>query len=81
VGCRNTLSKRTLTRVVRRPDGVFIDPTGKLNGRGAYLHNLRTCWERALKGGLASGLKTTLTPEDRQRLEIFMASLPEEPAE
>jgi predicted RNA-binding protein YlxR (DUF448 family) len=74
------LAKRTLTRIVRRPEGVFIDPTGKINGRGAYLHDLRSCWERGLKGGLSNGLKTALTPEDRLRLENYMASLPEEPA-
>jgi hypothetical protein len=81
VGCRLVLAKRKLTRVVRQPEGVFIDPTGKMNGRGAYVHDQKSCWERALKGGLANGLKVTLTPEDRQRLEIFIASLPEEPAE
>ena len=80
VGCRSVLAKRTLTRFVRQPDGVFIDPTGMLNGRGAYLHDLKSCWERALKGGLANGLKVSLTPEDRQRLETYMASLPDEPA-
>lgn len=32
------LEKRELIRVVRNKDGeVFIDPTGKMNGRGAYL--------------------------------------------
>ena len=81
MGCRTVLAKRTMTRIVRRPDGVFIDPTSKMNGRGAYLHNLRSCWERGLKGALANGLKTTLSPEDRQRLEEFMASLPAETQE
>jgi uncharacterized protein len=81
VGCRTVLAKRTLTRVVRQPEGVFIDPTGKMNGRGAYVHNLRSCWERALKGGLANGLKMTLTQDDRQKLELYAASLPEEPAQ
>jgi len=77
VGCRAVLAKRTLIRVVRRVDeGVLVDPSGKLAGRGAYLHNQRSCWERALKGGLANALKTTLTSDDRQRLEEFMSGLP-----
>jgi len=78
VGCRILLAKRTLTRVVRQPDGIVIDSSGKLNGRGAYLHDQKSCWERGLKGGLANALKVTLTAEDRQRLENHMASLPEE---
>lgn len=78
VGCRTVLSKRTLTRLVRTPEGVQVDPTGKRNGRGAYLHNQRSCWERALKGPLAHALKTGLTEEDRAYLENFMQTLPVE---
>jgi predicted RNA-binding protein YlxR (DUF448 family) len=62
--------------MVRTADGVQIDPTGKLPGRGAYLHDRRECWERGLKGALGHALKTSLTPEDRARLEEFMNSLP-----
>jgi uncharacterized protein len=72
------LPKRTLVRVVRRPEGVMVDLGGKLAGRGAYLHSQRTCWERGLKGALANALKTPLEPEDRQRLEEFMSTLPDE---
>ncbi|MBE9474717.1 MAG: YlxR family protein, partial [Chloroflexi bacterium] len=39
VGCREVHSKRSLVRVVRGPEGIFIDPTGKMAGRGAYLHD------------------------------------------
>jgi len=78
VGCRTVLPKRSLIRLVRRPEGVQIDPTGKLAGRGAYLHNRRSCWERGLKGTLAHALKATLTPDDLERLRQFMLSLPEE---
>lgn len=80
IGCRTVLAKRTLTRIVRQPDGVFIDPTGKLNGRGAYLHDQKSCWERGLRGGLANALKTTLTAEDRARIESYLANLPDETA-
>ncbi|MBN2385870.1 MAG: YlxR family protein [Anaerolineales bacterium] len=77
VGCRTVQPKRTLIRLVRRPEGVQIDPTGKLAGRGAYLHNLRPCWEKGLRGPLAHALKATLTPEDLERLQQFSTSLPE----
>ena len=69
VGCRDVLAKRTLLRLVRGPDGVQIDPTGKAQGRGAYLHNRRSCWERALKGGaLEHALRATLADAERARL-------------
>lgn len=55
-----------------------MDPSGKLAGRGAYLHDRRECWERAFKGPLAHALKTTLSVDDRTRLEEFMHTLPAE---
>ncbi len=78
VGCRTVLSKRSLLRLVREPEGVQVDPTGKLAGRGAYLHNRRSCWEKGLKGSLAHALKITLTTDDTQRLRQFMQTLPED---
>ncbi|MFZ6029890.1 MAG: YlxR family protein [Chloroflexota bacterium] len=78
VGCRTTQAKRTLIRIVRQPEGIQVDPTGKLPGRGAYLHDLRSCWERGLKGPLSAALKVALHPEDRQRLETFMQTLADE---
>lgn len=78
VGCRQVLAKRQLIRLVRQPDGILIDPTGKAAGRGAYLHNQRSCWERGLKGALAHALKTEITAVDRERLLAFMAELPDE---
>lgn len=76
VGCRTVLAKRTLVRLVRTTEGVRVDPSGKLNGRGAYLHNQRSCWAQGLKGPVAHALKVGLTAEDRQRLEAFMETLP-----
>lgn len=78
VGCHTVLPKRSLIRLVRQPEGVQIDPTGKLAGRGAYLHNRRSCWERGLKGPLAHALKVDLTPADLERLREFMLTLTEE---
>jgi len=78
IGCRRVLAKRELIRLVRRPEGIVIDPTSKLAGRGAYLHNQRSCWERGLKGTLAQALKVTLTPVDVNYLGEFMKTLPED---
>jgi predicted RNA-binding protein YlxR (DUF448 family) len=76
VGCREVLPKRKMVRIVRTAEGVQIDPTGKVAGRGAYLHDQRGCWERGLKGALGHALKTSLTPDDRARLDEFMSRLP-----
>ncbi len=78
MGCREVLPKRTMVRIVKTADGVQIDPTGKLPGRGAYLHDRRECWERGLKGALSHALKTSLTEAERARLEEFMSALPVE---
>jgi predicted RNA-binding protein YlxR (DUF448 family) len=72
------LPKRTLIRIVRRPEAVVIDPSGKLAGRGAYLHDRRSCWERGIKGALAQALKTELTNQDRETLLAFIATLTDE---
>lgn len=55
----------------------MVDLTGKLEGRGAYLHNQASCWERGLKGALAHGLKVELTAEDYERLTTFAKTLPQ----
>jgi len=75
------MAKRQLIRLVRTPTGVQVDPTGKLAGRGAYLHDRRSCWERGLKGALAHALKVELALEDRERLQAFLETLPEESVE
>ena len=76
VGCREVLPKRKMVRIVRTAEGVQVDSTSKLAGRGAYLHDRRECWERGLRGSLAHALKTTLTADERARLEDFMNTLP-----
>jgi len=83
VACRTTEAKRGLVRVVRTAEGrVALDPTGKQNGRGAYVHETRDCWEHALKRGrLAHSLKVTIAPEDLAQLEQHMATLPESGSE
>ena len=78
VGCRSVLPKRSLIRLVRQPEGVQVDPTGKLAGRGAYLHNQRSCWEKGLKGALAHALKVEFTPADLESLHYYMDRLPGE---
>ena len=73
-----------MLRIVRTAEGVRVDLTGKLAGRGAYLHDRRECWIRGLRGALAHALKAEFAAEDRSELENFMNTLPQdqpEPAE
>jgi uncharacterized protein len=50
---------------VRTPDGgIRIDPTGRLNGRGAYVDRDPACLEAALERGLlARALETSIPAE------------------
>ena len=64
-----------MTRIVRTPQGVRIDPTGKLAGRGAYLHDRKSCWQVGLKGALGKALQIELSAEDRQTLQSHMERL------
>jgi uncharacterized protein len=62
-----------LSRVVQTPTGVKVDATGKMNGRGAYLCDNRSCWERAVKTNiLEKALKAALSDADRQHLSQAM---------
>lgn len=72
------MPKRSLIRLVGTLEGIRVDPTGKATGRGAYLHDARSCWEQSLKGTLAHALKIDLTDQDRVYLQNFLADLPEE---
>lgn len=75
--CRQTQGKRELVRLVRTPDGqLAVDPTGRMNGRGAYLCRQKTCWEAALKGGqLSHALQIEIGEPERQLLREFGDSL------
>lgn len=50
VGCGQKKEKRDLIRIVHEPDGTFsVDPTGRKNGRGAYICKNLECLEKAQK--------------------------------
>lgn len=55
----------------------MVDPTGRADGRGAYLHNIRSCWEQAIKGTINNALKVELTAKDILKLTEFMSTLPD----
>jgi hypothetical protein len=65
-----------LVRIVRGPNGVEVDLTGKKPGRGAYLCRQQSCWQEALrKNRLDAALKTKLSADAKLQLNEFAASL------
>jgi uncharacterized protein len=55
VACRTSRPKRELIRVVRGTDRrITIDPTGRQNGRGAYLCRAGDCIDTGFGRGLLS---------------------------
>ena len=50
IGCNETKLKKELIRIVKNKEGqIFIDKTGKANGRGAYICDNIECLEKAIK--------------------------------
>ena len=77
IACRSTEAKRGLIRVVRTPEGrVELDASGKKNGRGAYVHESRSCWDEALKRDrLGRALKVAVPAEDVVALRAHAGDL------
>lgn len=50
IGCNEMKDKKDLIRVIRTPEGqILLDPTGKKNGRGAYVCRESACLKKAIK--------------------------------
>ncbi len=50
VSCNTMKGKKELIRVVKSPNGeIFLDRTGKKNGRGAYICIDPACFNKAIK--------------------------------
>ena len=50
---KEAFPKMELLRIVRTPEGkVVLDPSGKLNGRGAYIKKDLSVLEKAQKSGI-----------------------------
>ena len=79
VACRTERPKRELVRLVKTPEGaVSVDPTGKLNGRGAYLCQDPACWTQAQRRkAVERALKVSL---DEAAWQNLLSSRPAEAA-
>ena len=50
MGCNEKKPKKELVRIVKNKDGeIFIDRTGKADGRGAYICDSAECLEKVIK--------------------------------
>ncbi len=50
IGCNEIKLKKELIRIVKNKESqIFIDKTGKANGRGAYICDNIECLEKAIK--------------------------------
>lgn len=55
IACRCEKFKKELIRIVKNKDGeFFVDRTGKISGRGAYICDDKKCFEKVLKKKLLS---------------------------
>ena len=74
VVCKNKIEKRNLTRLVRTENGVYMDLSGKLSGRGAYVCDAEDCRQKVVESSvLNNALRTIITTEDRERLRTAMS--------
>ena len=73
LSCREQRDQRSLTRLVRGPDGaVSVDERGRAPGRGGYLCESPACWQQAIEGGrLDRALRTTVNAADRATLRVY----------
>jgi predicted RNA-binding protein YlxR (DUF448 family) len=71
--CREKTDKRRLTRLVLTTDaGLVVDPTGKRNGRGAYLCDKLDCWDKAIRTGLLDrAFKATVSAAEKEALAAY----------
>ncbi len=71
VGCGTSKPKKELIRIVVTKEGdVFVDKTGRKNGRGAYICDDVKCFKQALKKkSLERSLKTSLTEKVLEEIE------------
>ena len=76
VGCREMKSKKELIRVIKTPEEILLDTTGRKNGRGAYLCANVECLQNAKKSkGMERSLNAAIPDEVYTLLEKEMSTL------
>lgn len=69
------LPKKDLLRIVKTPEGkLVIDPTGKLNGHGAYIRKgLPLVVDAKLKKSFDHAFKTKVDDEFYEHIKTYLA--------
>lgn len=77
VGCGEMIAKKEMLRVVKTKDNeIMLDLTGKLNGRGAYIHLNKACFDKAVKSkGLERSFKMSIEPDVYDKLSEEMMDI------
>lgn len=65
IACREMADKNSLVRVVKSKDGSFsVDTTGKMSGRGSYVHAKSECIAKLKKTKMLNKAFKTLIPDE-----------------
>lgn len=54
IACKEMKPKKEMLRIVKSGDNIFLDKTGKANGRGAYICNDENCIKKLKKQKLVN---------------------------
>ena len=76
-GCSEMKNKKEMIRVLKTAEGeIFLDATGRKNGRGAYICRSSECLEKAVKNrGLERSLKTQIPEAVYEELKKEFAQI------
>lgn len=77
LGCYESKPKSELYRIVKTQEGeIFLDKTGKKNGRGAYICSSRDCLEKAIKSRrLEKEFETKISDEIYDELRSMIENI------
>ena len=77
IACKSVKDKKELIRIVRTKEGeIELDPTGRKNGRGAYICKYSKCFETLKKSkGLDRSFKSQVSVDVYDRLIEELQSL------
>ena len=65
MGCNEKKPKKELVRIVKNKEGeIFIDRTGKAEGRGAYICDSIECLEKVIKSKRLERVLEIQIPEE-----------------